>query len=328
MTAAPLALLAQKGAPAARTGVGSFDVIALAGRRVLLVLALSACVGACGAGDGDASSSSRTAQAAQGCPPAGSATLDGGVLRMPAGARPGRTPLIVVIVPGGDGDSDDRLGVARAATRRGFAVLYPTRPGGGFWTLNRAQGTADVQRVSALLDRVLSVGCVDGDRVSITGVSNGAGFAARMSCELPARFTALVAVAAGYRALDPCPRTTRTSFLAIHGSADSVVPYNGKRPDRAGSVPRYTARRASRAGCDPRPRATRPRDRVTRVVFGGCDAGLRVELLRLAGTDHGWPGAGPPLPDHNPSGVSATTELLRFVGGARRARAAAQRSQD
>lgn len=50
----------------------------------------------------------------------------------------------------------------------------------------------------------------------------------------------------------------------------------------------------------------------------GCDPGLRVEILRLSGTDHGWPGAGPPLPDHNPSKVDATTELLKFVGNARR----------
>jgi poly(3-hydroxybutyrate) depolymerase len=46
--------------------------------------------------------------------------------------------------------------------------------------------------------------------------------------------------------------------------------------------------------------------------------GLRVERLRLPGTDHGWPGAGPPLPDRNPSGLDATHELLRFVATAHR----------
>lgn len=285
---------------------------------VLAVVAIAAILGACGAGDASSSSATTSEQTAQDCSAAGTTTLGDGTLRMPAGARAGRTPLVVVIVPGGDGDAGDRLGVARAAARKGFAVLYPTRPGGGFWTLNRAQGTGDVERVSALLDRVVSAGCVDADRIAITGVSNGAGFAARMSCELPARFAAVVPVAAGYRALDPCPGTARTSFLAIHGSADSVVPYNGSKPDRAGSVPRYTARRAALAGCDRRPRTTRPRDRVARVVFGGCDSGLRVELLALAGTGHGWPGAGPPRPDSNPSRVSATAELLRFVAGARR----------
>jgi polyhydroxybutyrate depolymerase len=239
------------------------------------------------------------------------------VLHVPSGARPGATPLLVVVVPGGGGDRSDRLGVTAAATRAGFAVLYPTSDD-GFWSLNHAQGDGDVDDVKALLDRVLAGGCFDQRRIAISGVSNGAGFAARMACELPTRFAAVVPVAAGYRALDPCPTTARASFLAIHGTADTVVPFNGKRPDRAGSVPRYTARWARRDGCSPTPRTSTPRALVTRFTYRGCDAGLRVELLRLKGTDHGWPGAGPPLPDHNPSGLSATRELLRFIATARR----------
>ena len=118
--------------------------------------------------------------------------------------------------------------------------------------------------------------------------------------------------------MDPCPPSARASFLAIHGTADTVVPFNGKKPDRKGNVPRFTARWARRDGCDATPRQSTPRRLVTRFTYGGCDGARRVQLLRLSGTDHGWPGAGPPLPDHNPSGVSATTEVLRFVRGARR----------
>jgi polyhydroxybutyrate depolymerase len=293
-----------------------------AGRRMLLVAALAAGVAACGAQAGSSATAAQTATAAQAapsCPSAGVTELEGGFIRTPQGAQPARTPLIVLVMPGGDGDRDDRLGLAGAATKQGYAVLYPTRPAGGFWTLNNAQGRTDVDNVSALLDRVIAAGCVDPDRISITGVSNGAGMATRMSCELPTRFAAVVPVAAGYRALDPCPPTARASFLAIHGSADQVVPYNGKKVDnRAGSVPRYAARRAKRNGCSTSTRTTRPRPLVTHIAYRGCDPGLRVEILRLSGTDHGWPGAGPPLPDHNPSKVSATTELLRFVRSARR----------
>lgn len=289
---------------------------------MLLVAALAAGVGACGAQDGSSATGSHiatAAQAAPGCPPAGISDLEGGFIRTPAGAQPGSTPLIVAVVPGGRGDRHDRLGLAGPATKQGYAVLYPTRAQGGFWTLNDKQGTTDVENVTALLDRVIAAGCVDPDRISITGVSNGAGMATRMSCELPTRFAALVAVAAGYRALDRCPANARASFLAIHGTADVVVPYLGKRiDDHAGSVPRYTARRARRDGCSATPRTTRPRPLVTRIVYRGCDPGLRVEILRLSGTDHGWPGAGPPLPDHNPSKVDAGAELLRFVKNARR----------
>jgi polyhydroxybutyrate depolymerase len=288
------------------------------GRAALLAAAVAACLCGCGEDASPHSAAAATTTTAQGCPQNAMQELDGGFMRVPAGARAGRTPLLVLVIPGGRGDRHDVLGVARAAGREGFAVLYPTIEGGGFWTLNRRQGAAQVRDVGALLQRVLVSGCFDEQRISIAGVSNGAGFAARMSCEQPARFAALVAVAAGYRALDPCPADARASFLAIHGSADTVVPYNGKKPGREGSVPRYTARRARLDGCDPRPRTTHPRAHVTRIAYRGCDAGFRVELLRLAGTDHGWPGAGPPLPDHNPSGVSATRELVRFVRAARR----------
>jgi polyhydroxybutyrate depolymerase len=285
-------------------------------RQRLIVAAAVVGVAGCGGG-GAQKRAAADPPPAPSCPPAGRSDVDGGHLRMPAGARPGATPLIVVMVPGGDGDRSDRLGVAAAATRQGYAVVYPTSDD-GFWSLNRAQGTADVDAIRGLLERTLAGGCFDPKRIAITGVSNGAGFAARMACELPDRFAAVVPVAAGYRALDPCPASARASFLDIHGTADTVVPYNGKRPDRAGSVPRYTARWARRDGCDPRPAQTTPRRLVTRVRYFGCDAGLRVERLRLSGTDHGWPGAGPPLPDHNPSGLSATRELLRFVAAARR----------
>lgn len=309
---------------AARRGSTLRSVIGSGSRHGIIAAALAALVAACGGGDGSSATATATptataAQAGGSCPGAGTTTLENGFMRVPAGAQPGRTPLIVVVLPGGRGDRDDRLGVARAALRRGFAVLYPTRPGGGFWTLNRAQGSADVENAGALLDAVVAAGCVDPERISITGVSNGAGFATRMSCELPTRFAAVVPVAAGYRALDPCPTDARASFLAIHGTADTVVPYDGKTvDDRAGSVPRYAARRARRDGCAGRPRTTRPRRLVAQIVYRGCDAGLRVEVLRLSGTDHGWPGAGPPLPERNPSRVSATTELLRFVRSARR----------
>lgn len=287
-----------------------------------VVVALGAIVGACGANDSSSASATQTATAAQAaasCPGAGISELEGGFVRMPAGAKAGATPLIVVLLPGGDGDRNDRLGLARAATKQGYALLYPTRAAGGFWTLNDKQGTSDVEEVTALLDRVVAAGCVDPDRISITGVSNGAGMATRMSCKLPGRFAAVIPVAAGYRSLDPCPANARASFLAIHGTADTVVPYLGKAvDDHAGSVPRYAARRAKRDGCSAVPRASRPRRLVTRFVYRGCDDGLRVEILRLSGTDHGWPGRGPPLPSHNPSGLSATTELLKFVRTARR----------
>jgi polyhydroxybutyrate depolymerase len=253
------------------------------------------------------------APATASCPPAGFSRLDGGHIRMPGGATPGATRLLLAIMSGADGDADDNLKLGAAANRQGIAVLYPTLRAGSIWELNDAMGDADVHTVSALLQGALATGCFDPDRVSIVGLSNGAGFATRMACKLPGQFAAVVSVAGGYKALDPCPPQERASFLAIHGSADQIVPFNGKKPDRKGNVPRYAAGWAQRDGCSTTALSLHPRHLVTRLVFGGCPAGMRVEVLRLSGTDHGWPGAAPPWPKHNPSGVDADLEVLRWV---------------
>jgi polyhydroxybutyrate depolymerase len=305
-------------------------------RRTSIVAGVALVAAACG-GEGGSSSASgaastastasraaATTQAAQqaSCQAGGLHTVEGGLVRMPTGAQPGRTPMLIVVIPGGRGDPSDRLGVGAAANRRGFAVVYPTSPGSGFWQLNDQFGTSDVTAVSGLLDRQLATGCFDRERVSITGVSNGAGFAARMGCELPTTFAAVIPVAAGYRALDPCPANARANFLDIHGTADTVVPINGKKPDRKGNVARYTARWAQRDGCSAQPRRTTPQRLVTHFTYSGCATGIRVERYALTGTQHGWPGSrsgprGRPA-SSNPSGFSATNAVLRFIADARR----------
>jgi polyhydroxybutyrate depolymerase len=301
--------------------------------RASLVVGLAAlAVAACGGGsdsqsagaDPPATTAARAAAitAAQQatCPAGGLQTVEGGQLRMPSDAQPGKTPLLLVVIPGGQGDSHDRLGVGAAGNKQGFAILYPTSAGSGFWQLNEQFGTSDVADVTALIRRQVATGCFDPDRISITGVSNGAGFTARMGCELPTTFAAVVPVAAGYKALDPCPANARASFLDIHGTADTVVPINGKKPDRKGNVARYTAKWARRDGCAATPRdddaaaAREPRDlpRLRRRD--------RVERYALTGTDHGWPRTNTTgrLPSRNPSRFDATTTVLRFVRDARR----------
>src|SRR4051794_17442919 len=264
-----------------------------------------------------------TAQAQQpSCQPGGLHDVEGGLLRMPTGAQAGRVPLLLMVIPGGQGDRNDRIGLARRANAQGVAVLYPTSPGSTFWQLNDQFGTSDVTAVTGLIQRQLATGCFDPDRVSITGVSNGAGFTARMGCKLPTTFAAVMPVAAGYRALDPCPPNARANFLDIHGTADTVVPINGKKPDRKGNVARYTARWGRRDGCNATPRRTTPQRLVTHFVYRGCPAGIRVERYALTGTQHGWPGSrfgpGGRPPSANPSGFSATTAVLRFIRTARR----------
>jgi polyhydroxybutyrate depolymerase len=170
----------------------------------------------------------------------------------------------------------------------------------------------DVGSIKALLPKAMQAACADPARIYATGVSNGGGFAARLGCEMAGTIAAIAPVAGGYRALDPCPDGRRTSVLEIHGMSDSVVPYKGRPPDGAGAVSGFLAGWVRRDGCEDDASRTRPDEGVLRFSHEHCAAGLAVEHLLLAGTDHGWPGASPPFPRHNPSQLEANEEVWRF----------------
>jgi poly(3-hydroxybutyrate) depolymerase len=131
---------------------------------VVLVVVASLLMAASGTSSVDRATTdpARTAQAAQGsCPHAGLTIVDHGQLRMPAGATPGATRLLVAVMSGGDGDADDYLKLAATANREGIAVLYPTGRAGSIWQISKRFGSSDVQVVADLLDRVEASGCFD-----------------------------------------------------------------------------------------------------------------------------------------------------------------------
>jgi polyhydroxybutyrate depolymerase len=283
--------------------------------RLLPLLALLAVLCGCGA----MHATPQRASAPSCTPVRGESHIGDALVYVPGRAR-APLPLVVAFHGArgtGDGFSDES-GLSRSAERHGFAVLYPTAGSSRhFWSLNRAAVPDDVARLRALLPRAIRRACANPSRLYATGVSNGGGFAARVGCEMAGTFAAVAPVAGGYSSLDACPDGTRTSMLEIHGSADQIVPYEGRGPDRDGDVREYVSGWARRVGCDARPRITHPARYVTRVVHRHCDAGFAVEHLRLEGTDHGWPGAAPPWPRHHPPGVLPRELVWRFLADKR-----------
>jgi polyhydroxybutyrate depolymerase len=244
----------------------------------------------CGAHSGGGAAAHAPAHKAAACTPPGRYDIGPGVLHVPA--RPARNRPLVVAFHGArqrGAELEDYTGLSDLGEREGFAVLYPDAAEDFFWSLNAAAQPDDIPRVEALLDKWVPAACADPDRVYATGLSNGGGFTARAGCVLSERLAAVAPVAGGYRALDRCPRSSRTSLLEIHGSADTVVPYRGRGPQREGDVRRFVAAWARRAGCRRAPDIDRPARRVLRVRYRECAAGLAVEHLRLAGEGHGWP---------------------------------------
>jgi polyhydroxybutyrate depolymerase len=104
-------------------------------------------------------------------------------------------------------------------------------------------------------------------------------------------------VAASFYADALCADAPPRPFAMFHGTDDVVVPYGGG-PVNAGaagnglSVQPAEATAAAWAehhGCDPEPTVDAISDTVDRFTWGGCEA--PVELYRVGGGGHTWPGA-------------------------------------
>lgn len=243
------------------------------------------------------------------------------LLHIPRGRR-GRLPLVLAFHGARYGARfvAKYYGLSRVADRNGFAVLYPQASHNSFWELMPSQHE-DVDAVRTLLDRAGRSACLDMRRVYATGASNGGGFSARLGCEMADRLAAIAPVAGGYSALGPCHPQRALPVLEIHGTKDQVVPYGGRGPDRDGSVEGFLDQWTKLDACRGDAERRRLRPGVTRIAWWHCAGGSVVEHLRLAGTDHGWPGGdnravgrqNHPIPRHDPTGLSAASAVWEFV---------------
>ena len=175
-----------------------------------------------------------------------------------------------------------------------------------------------------------------------TGISDGAIFSTKLACALPGRLAAIAPVA-GVNGAKVCGAgTPRTSVLVFHGTADPIVPYEGGRyfagangltcrsrlegpagsaSSSAGcahnrSTPRWRIW-AAFDGCGEPPATTWVAADVQHVTYPHCPANGTVELYRVVGGGHTWPGA---IPVNNfrlgptTGSIDATDVMLRFFG--------------
>jgi polyhydroxybutyrate depolymerase len=235
------------------------------------------------------------------------------VLNVPSAPAGTALPLIVAFHGyGGNGAEFERdTGLSTLGDKEGFAVVYPSSHGPQ-WAISG--GERDVVFTSILLDRVESAACVDAARVYATGVSIGAGMAARAGCELSARFAGLVLVSGGYRSLPACNPDRPVSILEIHGTADTTVPYEGRGADHAGAVLPYVTAWATRDRCGPVPVKTVVARHTLLYAWSGCAWGEVVDEMRIYGGRHGLPNAvGKAISSGNTSSIDGTYEIWHFL---------------
>jgi polyhydroxybutyrate depolymerase len=243
---------------------------------------------------------------------------DGGYVREVPPSYTGRRPLPVVIDLHGWGEPAafqvqvSQLGAYGAA--HNFLTVTPQIAEPALvWRLGFSG--KDVAFMGALLDTIDSTLCVDTNRIFVTGYSYGAFLTSTLACVYAGRIAA-VAPVAGIQSPAGCHPSRPVAVVAFHGTADPFVPYLGgvgsaalnlPAPDgshrtlgqvlgkkaiksKGPTIPGNTAAWARRNGCAPGPTRQSVAARVTLIAYS-CPKGDEVELYRVTGGGHAWPGS-------------------------------------
>lgn len=243
-------------------------------------------------------------------------------------------PLILAL-HGGGGDPAQfaaASGLAKAATRQGFAVAFPAGTGrrgdrlltwnGGYCCGSAARrGVDDDAFLQTVVTDAAARFGIDGTEVFVTGMSNGSilaeGFAAR--------HPDLVRAVAGVAGTMDTRRTRvqgKVPALIIHGTADTMVPYGGGQGATSLTRTEFASVasvvEAFLAPWGPLGKSTRTIDRqndATSVVVTDYKSGaaLALRLMTVEGGAHHWPGGRKArLNEGKTREIDANEEILRF----------------
>ncbi|WP_370035193.1 alpha/beta hydrolase family esterase [Brevibacterium epidermidis] len=172
-----------------------------------------------------------------------------------------------------------------------------------------ASGADDVAFVAELLDSIESEHCIDLNRVYATGKSNGGGMVSVLACHLRDRFSAFAPVAGAYypQSTEGCDYSTPTPMLAIHGTGDATMHYEGghRQGEDYPGVREWIEPWAEASDCakTAERQVGRKGVKVVRTQWTQCSTGddpkttagadkktAAVELYSVADGGHVWPG--------------------------------------
>jgi len=224
-------------------------------------------------------------------------------LYRPAGLT-SAAPLVIVLhgAAGSGRQAEDSYGWDAEADSGKFLVTYPDGVG-HTWNVDAdccgAAARDNVDDVGFITRLAGSFGSlVDKSKIFATGISNGAMMSYRLACDT--KIFAAIGPDSGTM-INSCAHPASLSIIHIHGTADTIIPYNGG-PGRTGdlgagsrvprkidgpSVPSLIAtwRKIDHCGAP----TTSASGSVT-ISTATCPGGRAVELITIAGAGHQWPG--------------------------------------
>lgn len=187
------------------------------------------------------------------------------------------------------------------ADTAGFIVAYPdgsTLLGIKFWNYGNVLGSDvdDVGFLEALIDTIAAAYTINPQRVYCTGMSNGSFMAYCLACDSD-RFAAIGTVT-GSMSVDmynSCNPAYPVPSIHIHGTDDDVNPYDGT--STMVGIDQMNSFWVNENSCDVIPIVTPVPDinttddaTATRYLYPGGMNGNTVELFKITGGEHTWPG--------------------------------------
>ena len=212
----------------------------------------------------------------------------------------GKTPLPLVIALhafGGDAASFANFtGFSKDADAEGFFVVYPQGLNGS-WNAGSCcrpssqQIFDDADFIKTVLVKLESDLAVNDSRVYVVGESNGGMLAYRLACDFPQDFAAIAAVSATSVVTESCNATSPVSVMAVHGTADTDIPYNNSTRSTS-NLPAPPAVDAVSYWAKRDGTVSVPRQQVegnlTVTTYSGGLNGTEVVLYTVNGGTHGW----------------------------------------
>ncbi len=232
-------------------------------------------------------------------------------------------PGLVISLSGvfGDGfQAEFTTGFDDEVDRLGWIAIYPDSVLDGWMayghddTWGNHPGADDVPFFRALIDREIARDGVDPGRVFVTGMSRGGMMTHRAGCELADRVAAIapvsgnMATSSGSAADVPCKPVRPVSILAMHGTADGVIPLAGGRVDiNFSPFSEVMAKWRAVDGCGGDGRTVV--DGASTTTSWSCASGTTVAMRLIGGGGHVWPGA---WGNTGPDGFDAARVIADF----------------
>lgn len=208
-----------------------------------------------------------------------------------------------------------------------FILVQPegTLDAGGtaFWNAFGAptETVDDIGFLSALIDTIASEHNINMNRVYSTGMSNGGFMSYTLACQLSYRIAAIASVTGTMVTpnLNACNAQHPTPVMQIHGTMDPTVPYLGT-PQGFVAVEDLVDYWVGFNNCNTTATETAVPDvdmtdgcTADHFVYSGGDEGSSVELYRINGGGHTWPGSNPFFAiGVTNQDFSASVEIWRF----------------